>query len=205
MATATPQYGAFAAVLTGWTGEIIVGSRIVTPRDSESVASMLTRLAEVCLFDGLTLTMSVDASGVITLAGSSVFTVTLSGLCATRTGFTSTYSGAATYTAAAAYSGFWVPTRGMRMAAPLLATTGGAQVASGDYGHAGRAGLGSTQFTAWTSYADTWAREDDTGTFDYWHDGRFIARAFLEKFSRSRMGRINSAVQLSATMQGVVD
>lgn len=205
MATAAPQYGALASVLTGWTGLVTIGSRVVTPRDSESVASLLTRLAEVCLFDGLTLTMSVDSSGVITVAGSAVFTVTLSGLCATRTGLTSTYSGAATYTAAAAYSGFWVPTRGLRTASPLLTTTGGAQVASGDYGHSGHVGLGSSQFSAWTSYADTWAREDDTGTFDHWHDGRFIARLFIDKFSRSRMGRINSAVQLSATAQGVVD
>ncbi len=199
-------YGAFASVLTGWTGTITLNSRVITPRSSESVASLVARLREYCAFDGLTLSVSVASSGVITLTGSAAFTLTLTGTCETRTGFTAgPYGSATSQTAAGAYTGAWVPTRGIRLDAPRVDTSDGAATSSGVYATSGHRDAGSGAATVWTSYADAAVREDASDTADYWEDGRLVARSFAAGWRRSRMGLLPTHVQLAAEMVGVTD
>lgn len=200
--------GAYASVLTGWTGTIVFGPHavVVTPRTSESVASLLCRVREEACFDGIALSISVSSSGVVTVSAPAAFDLTLTGNCATRTGLTAgPYSGAASYTGAGAYTGAWVPTRGIRHDAPRLDVSGGAATSAGDYGHSGHREPGSGQASVWTSYADTATGEDASDTLDYWHDGRLIDRSFFEGWTRARMGLLPDHVTLTASAKGVVD
>lgn len=201
-------YGAFASVLTGWTGTIVFGpaADVLTPRSSESVASLLCRLREEALFTGLSLSFSVSSGGVVTVSSTAAFDIALTGTIATRTGLTAgPYSGAATYTAAGAYTGAWVPTRGARVDAPRVETEAGQATSSGTYGHSGHRMPGSGNATVWTSYADAATSEDASDTADYWHDGRFVARSFVGSWTRTRMGLLPQHVQLATELVGVVD
>lgn len=201
-------YGAFASVLTGWTGSIVFGPHavVVYPRTSESVASLLCRVREEALFDGLTLSISVAASGVLTLSSTVAFDLTLTDLCATRTGLTAgPYSGSTSYTGAGAYTGAWVPTRGIRLDTPRLDMAGGQATSTGAYASAGHRAPGNGRASVWTSYADAATSEDASDTSDYWHDGRLVARSFLVSWRRSRMGLLPQHVVLGADAVGVVD
>lgn len=175
--------GALAGVMTGWTGTIEYDDGAttveVTPLARESVASLFARLAhEVYVQAGERLSVSVSASGVITVSASAAFDLTLSGTVDNRTGFTSTYTGAATYTAAAPYDQGWIADRGMRLDAPLWSTGGerGA-VSDGSGATAPTRAPARARYVAWDSVTHL---PDLTREYDYWHDGRLFGRFLVE-------------------------
>lgn len=178
-----PGYGALAGVMTGWTGDLEYddGTTTVTlvAYRRESVASLFARLVhEVYVQTGERLFVTVSLTGEITISASVTFDLTLTGTHADRTGFTGTYTGAASYIADDPYEQGWVADRGMRLDAPLYAT-GGTRGAVGD----GSAGATPTRapararYVAWDSvtYLPALSRE-----YDYWHDGRLFGRFVVE-------------------------
>jgi hypothetical protein len=205
-------YAATALVRTGWTGTIAVvsggGTTTITPRTRESVASLIARLVHGCYVDqALTLTVSVSSTGVITLAGSASFAMVVSGTVATLTGFTGTYLVGASYTAASAYTNAWVPTLGLRLDGTMLGTGEGRITSSGGLQAVSALMEGQqTTLRAWTSHADAWTAEDDSGVLDVWHDGRIFGRVRLDSWTRRPMGRQrNTTVPylLEASVTGV--
>ncbi len=188
--------GAFSRVLTGWTGSIVVTTNsidvTITPFTRDSAASLLARMVQDVIAQTSTvITISVSSAGVITLTGSASFNIVLTTNCTTRTGLTGSYTGASTYTAAGAYTGAWVPAYGIRQAAPLFSTTGGAVVSAGT-AYSGRRQAASTQVIGWDS---TLSLPDTTHEYDYWHDGRVFGRFQARNVRRVPMGRARAVDQ----------
>lgn len=179
----TPGYGALAGVLTAWTGSLYYDDGTVTvtvtARGRESVASLFARLIhEVYVRTDDQLLLSVSLTGVITISGPNVFELGLSSNHATRTGFSGVYTGAAIYTADDPYEQGWVADRGMRMDAPLWATSGerGA-VGDGSGATAPTRAPARARYVAWDSVTHL---PDLTREHDYWHDGRLFGRFIIE-------------------------
>lgn len=183
-------YGALATVLSGWTGTVTVAGVATSPETYDSAASLLARVVERMRFYGTTLTLSVSSSGVITITSASAVTISFSGNCGTRTGFTAgPYTSVASATGASAYTGAYVPTYGLRLDGPLFATRDGAEVASGAYAAAPARAWGEATLQAVDTFAGAWGAEDDDPiVVDYWHDGRVIGRGLRGAYSRKRRG-----------------
>lgn len=185
---------ALAEVLDGWTGTITVGGYAVTPRQSESVASLMARVvAEVYARSraatgaALTLRVTVSSSGVLSIAsGGDAFAVVATSNTATRTGFTGTYTGAASYTAAGAYTGAWVPSAGLQLDMAQVTVERGEVTLSGSAASVAQPIAMRSTLTAWTTYADTWPSEERTGLYDVWSDGPYLlGRVFVEGWTRT--------------------
>jgi len=179
-----PGHGALAGVMAGWTGTIEyddgVINPVLSPMARESAASILARLVHVVYAEtGTRLAVSVDASGVITIAHPTVpISLYFDGNCDNRTGFTGSYLSAPSHTAAASYEQGWVADRGMRQDAPLWSTSGerGA-VGDGSCATAPTRAPARARYVAWDSvtYLPDLSRE-----YDYWHDGRLFGRFVVE-------------------------
>lgn len=184
-------YACTASVLSGWTGALTIGGYVITPRSRESVVSLIARAIEEVYVQSLAsagvalrLSWSVSSSGVLTVTGDAAFDLSATSNTATRTGFTGTYTGASTYTAAAAFSGAYVPTSGLSLDLPSLYGTEGGAVADGTLAWAGPEQPARATLTLWTSYADAWPAELQSGEVDVWRDGHILGRVFVERYRR---------------------
>lgn len=187
-------YGSLAPVYTGWTGTLVYSDGTytvtITPHTRESVASIVARLVrDVLVTAGVRLTVSVSSGGVITIAAGSVFALTVTLVTATRSGFTGTYTGAVTYTAAGAFSNGWVPANGLRLADPMLATSRGGVVGDGSAGGSPMRTSATSTLIAWNSAI---ALPDLTGEQDYWHDGRVFGRLLVTGVRRVPLSSIRT-------------
>ncbi len=205
-------YGAIAGVLAGWTGVWTMTSNGVTstltPETRESAASLVARMIEAAFVDqGLTLTASLSASGVITLSADALFAMTFDGNCGDRVGFNSSpYGAGGPHEAEQAYIGVWVPTIGLWVNGVQLAQAPGRAVSDGTFGVAGALGLGTVPLHIETSFADAWAKEATiTGMADVWQDGRVFARGRIDRWRRTRKGARADIVQLDAELRGAVE
>lgn len=188
-------YGALAGVLSGWTGTIAAHGVTITPRPRESVASLIARLvAGVATATSDRLTVSVSSGGVLTISSTSTFTLTVTSGTATRTGYTGTYTGATSYTAATAYSSRYVPTLGLRADNGAWVSSTGGPVADGSMGVGGILEPGRCEVTMWTSFADAWAAEGviRLGVYDVWHDGRIFARLCVDTIRRTAPSKLRT-------------
>ena len=180
-------YSAFARVLTGWTGSIVVDGVTVTPRTRESVCSLFARVVrDVAIATSRFLTLDISSTGVVSLSSSSSFDMSATFNTATRTGFTGTYTGATSYTAAGAYSTAWVPANGLIVEGALLATTRGSAVGDGSGAQAPRRVSTQTQIVAWDSQLTLPAFADHD--WDVWHGGRWFGRFVVRGVTREPMG-----------------
>lgn len=184
-------YQCTGSVLTEWTGALTVGGYTITPRSRESVVSLMGRVIEEVYVASLAATgtalrisWSVSSTGVLTITGDAVFVVSATSNTATRTGFTGTYTGATTYTAAGAFTGAYVPTVGLMLDLPSLYTTDGGAVADGTLAWSGPENPARATLTLWTSYADAWPAELQSGEVDVWGKGRLLGRIFVERYRR---------------------
>lgn len=185
-------YSALARVLTGWTGTIEVDGVTVTPRTRESVCSLMARVVhDVLVQAGRRITIDISDAGVLTIASTSSFDMTLTSGVETRTGFTAgPYSGASSYTAASGYSTAYVPARGLRVEGALLATTRGSVVGDGSGASAPRRISTSTRLVIWDDQLQmpTWAAHD----WDVWHGERWFGRFVVESARRVPLGSLRS-------------
>lgn len=180
-------YSAFARVLTGWTGSIVVDGVTVTPRTRESVCSLFARVVrDVAIATSRFLTLDISSTGVVSLSSSSSFDMSATFNTATRTGFTGTYTGATSYTAAGAYSTAWVPANGLIVEGALLATTRGSAVGDGSGAQAPRRVSTQTQIVVWDSQLTLPAFADHD--WDVWHGGRWFGRFVVRGVTREPMG-----------------
>lgn len=203
-------YQCTASVLTEWTGAITVGGYTVTPRSRESVVSLMARITEEVYVASLAATgtalrisWSVSSTGVLTITGDAVFVVSATNNTATRTGFTGTYTGATTYTAAAAFSGAYVPTVGLSLDLPSLYATEGGAVADGTLAWSGPENPARATLTYWTSYADAWPAELQSGEVDVWGSERLLGRVFVERFRRVPPSRLLRSGVMQVQGEGV--
>lgn len=185
-------YSALARVLTGWTGTIEVDGVTVTPRTRESVCSLMARVVhDVLVQAGRRITIDISDAGVLTIASTSSFDMTLTSGVETRTGFTAgPYSGASSYTAASGYTTAYVPARGLRVEGALLATTRGSVVGDGSGASAPRRISTSTRLVIWDDQLQmpTWAAYD----WDVWHGERWFGRFAVESARRVPLGSLRS-------------
>lgn len=187
-------YSALARVMTGWTGSVVCEGVTITPRTRESALSLMARVVhDVLVNDGTRLAWTVSSSGVLTLSlapgdGSGTFALSASSNTATRLGFTGgPYSGAATYTAAGAFSNGYVPSKGLRLEGPFLAATRGSVTGDSGYSSASRRVAASTRLVMW----DTLATPDIEGhELDAACDGRWFGRFVVEGLERVPMGSL---------------
>lgn len=184
-------YQCTGSVLTEWTGALTVGGYTITPRSRESVVSLMGRVVEEVYVASLAATgtalrisWSVSSTGVLTITGDAVFAVSATSNTATRTGFTGTYTGATTYTGTGAFTGAYVPTVGLMLDLPSLYTTEGGAVADGTLAWSGPGNPARATLTLWTSYADAWPAELQSGEVDVWGKGRLLGRVFVERYRR---------------------
>lgn len=191
------MYAAIGEVLSGWTGTLTAGGVTVTPRARESVVSLLCRLVQevytqspTTLGQTLRLSWSLSSTGVVTLAGDSAFTLAATSNTATRTGFTSTYTGQSTYTAAAAFAGVYVASSGVALDLPSLYDTEGSAVADGTLAWTGPEQPARATLSLWTTYAESWSAELLRGEYDVWGKDRMLGRVFVERFARVPPSRI---------------
>lgn len=183
-------YGAFARVLTGWTGTIALtyfGTTItVTPMSRDSVASLVARLLAESARAGVTLTASVDSSGVLTVTGNDAFDLTLTGTVESRTKLDAgPYSSVTSVTGTGAYANAWVPAKGLRLADPLLATSKGTYSGDDGYGTAPWSVSAGSRVEAWTGAMTL--PDLDGYEHDYWHDGRLFGRVVATNVRRVPM------------------
>ena len=170
--------GAFARVLTGWTGTAVIvgnGTATVTPQTRESVASFIARLIAEAAQTGRSLSAEVSSSGVITLTGSAAFSLTLTGTVESRTKLDGgPYSSVTSVVGTGAYANAWVPAKGIRLIDPLLATTKGTWTGDDGYGTAPWRVSATSRIEA----LDSGLTLPDLDTYenDYWHDGRVFGR-----------------------------
>lgn len=191
-------YSAFARVLTGWTGSMVIDGVTIAPRTRESVCSMFARAVHDCAITGRLLTVEISSTGVITISSDSNFDCTFSSNTATRTGFTSTYTGASAYTAAGAYSTAYVPANGLRVNGVMLATTRGGVVGDGSGAGAPRRTSRSTTITVWDSQLTL----PDFADYDWdvWHGGRWFGRFVVTGLRREPMGRLRAVTNVTTTL-----
>lgn len=184
-----------ARVMSGWTGTITLTDSAnsveitITPYTRESVASLIARLVYERAVRGLTLTVSVSATGIITIdAGNwDPFDIVFTGNVATRTGYTGTYTAATTFVAAVAFEGMlFASSYGMRLADPLIATGRGGAVADGSGGSAGPSVSGTSSLVVWSASMTVPALGYD---FDLWHDGRLQGRFCVKGVVRRPLSR----------------
>lgn len=200
--------GAFARVLTGWTGTAVVtppypGVAVtVTPLARESVASFVARLvSEVAVKSAFTLTVSVSSSGVITLTGTDAFDMTLTGTVESRTKWDAgPYSSVSSVTGTGAYSNAWVPANGLKLADPLLATSKGTFTGDDGYGTAPWRVSAGSRLEAWTGALTL--PDLDGYENDYWHDGRLFGRVVATNIQRVPM---SSYLRSTGTVRFVFD
>lgn len=174
-------YSSLARVQSGWTGTIVLTDSAnvititITPYTRESVASLIARLVHERTVRGLTLAVSVDSLGVITLdAGAwDTFDIVFTGNVATRTGFTGTYTGLTTFVADDPIENAIVYDNGMRLESPLVATSRAGVVSDGTGAGSPNRISGSSTLTIWPSSMTT---PDFGHDFDLWHDGRIQGR-----------------------------
>lgn len=171
--------GAFARVLTGWTGTAVIVANsttvTVTPQTRESVASFVARMIAEATRSGVTLAVVSSSAGVLTLTGSTAFDLTLTGTVETYTAWTAgPYSGITSVVGSGSYSHAAIPAVGLRMADPLLATSRGTYTGDDGLGSAGhRVSATSTIVGLDTTML---LPALDGYEFDYWHDGRVFGR-----------------------------
>lgn len=196
-------YGALARVLTGWTGTIAYDdgtSVAVTPYTRESAASLIARLAHAVLVaTGVTLTISVSSSGVITLTGTATFDLTVTSNTATRTGLTGSYTGATTYTAAGAYTGAYVPAYGLRLNGMMLATSRTSLVGDGTGGVSPIQEAAGGRLVVWDDEIGYPTLGDE---HDVWHDGRLFGRVAIEG---ARLTPLSRYIRSTTTTQLELD
>jgi hypothetical protein len=202
-------YSSLAPVVAGWSGTMTINGIVVTPRTRESVASLIARATVDCYAQtGLAVSWSVSASGVISCSAASAFDLVLSGVVDNRTGFTGSYTGAASYTAAGAFTGAYVPAYGLRLNGRALAQRIGSAVSDGSSGFTGPLTAGAQDLVMWTGYADAWAAEADVlGVYDVWYDGRVAGRVLLEDVKRtSPLTRLRDSIMaLECSARAVVE
>lgn len=191
-------YSAFARVLTGWTGSMVIDGVTIAPRTRESVCSMFARAVHDCAITGRLLTVAISSTGIITISSDSNFDCTFTSNTATRTGFTSTYTGASSYTAAGAYSTAYVPANGLRVNGVMLATTRGGVVGDGSGAGAPRRTSRSTTITVWDSQLTL----PDFADYDWdvWHGGRWFGRFVVTGLRREPMGRLRAVTNVTTTL-----
>lgn len=199
-------HGLLARVLTGWTGDITYegdGDVAIEPRARESAASLFARLtSSVRALDGALLTWTADANGVVSVSSSAAFNIVFTGNCGARTGFTGTYSGAASHTAAVAVPSAWVPSRGARLVSPLLATSGrGQAVGDGSAASPPMRGAAGSRYVAWDDEAALALGYE----YDYWHDGRLFGRFVIDGARHVPLGitRVTNAITLELDVREV--
>ena len=125
-----------AAVTSGWTGTatVTIGATVVTvtPRERTSpveVVRDLVRAAE--RIHGGTWKWWADAAGKLVVTSTLTFALAGTGNTDDRLGFTGTYTGAPTYTAAVAHDGAIYPSTGLRLDGADGVARGGAVGATG--------------------------------------------------------------------------
>ena len=173
-------YGAFARVLTGWTGTAVIvanGATVtVTPQTRESVASFVARMiSEASAQTQVTFAVVSSSAGVLTLTGSTAFDLTLTGTVESRTKWDAgPYSSVTSVVGTGAYANAWVPAKGIRLIDPLLATTRGTWTGDDGYGTAPWRVSATSRIEA----LDSGLTLPDLDGYenDYWHDGRVFGR-----------------------------
>jgi len=202
---------ALGQVLSGWTGSLVIDSAYtVTPRQRESVVSFMARvIPEVYVASlaatgtALTLSLTISATGVLTLSGSAVFTLSATGTTQTRTVWTGTYTGASTYTAAGAYTGAYVPEEGLALDLAAPWQSEGSAAADGLMAWSGPEQVTRASLSLWTGYADAWAAELLAGEWDVWAGTRMLGRVFVERFRRVPVSRLLRSGMMEVRGDGV--
>lgn len=212
-----PEVYGLALVDGGWTGTVALTvsavAATVTPYARESVASLMRRLAsEAERRHGYRLTAWPLANGRLVVAiddSSATFSLSASGTCETRLGFTSPSSAAGAFTTTSAHYGGVYPETGIRLESALDRTAIGRPYADGLGGTIGLRELGRGRLSIWADYDTSWALESTIAgnTYDVWGGERLFGRvripADLQRSPRS--DRLRTLVELSATVQGVAE
>lgn len=190
---------ALAPVVAGWTGTLEINGLTIPVHDRDSIAGIFARALSMLRVrddvDDAALrdwSLSVSSTGVLTIATTGAFDLVASGTLASRSGFSSTYTGAATYTAATAYDGAVVPSIGIVPPQPALATDEGKPAADGGAGGGSIRKPASGSMQLWGTFAEVYALEASTtlrAVFDLWVDGRLFGRWRADKIMRRKAGR----------------
>lgn len=190
-------YSSFSRVLTGWTGSIAwtgdASTGTLTPHTRESAASIIARLIHDMLVGGDGgIGVGVSAAGIISLTPDTgnVPDLVFTGNVATRTGFTGSYTGGGPHVAATGFASSWVPSKGMRLADPLLATSGRGVTGDGSAGVAPVRTGATSQVIAWD--AGIALPELANYEHDLWHDGRVFGRLLVTGVRRVPLSAIRS-------------
>lgn len=201
---------AIARVLSGWSGNIEVAGYQVGPRQRESAMALMARVvAHVYAASlaatgvALTLTLTVSAGGVLTLTGDAVYVLTATGTTRTRLGWTGTYTGASTYTAAAAIASGHVPAHGLQLDLAAPWQSEGSPAADGLMAWTGPEQTTRSVLSLWTTYSDAWAAELLAGEWDVWAGSRMLGRVFVERFSRVPVSRLLRSGMMEVRGEGV--
>jgi len=134
--SADPLRSGLAAVTSGWTGgaTITVGAVVatVTTRARTSAVEVIRDLVRTAeRIHGGTWKWWATAAGKLVVTSTLTFALAATGNTDDRTGFTGTYTGAASYTAAVAYDGAVYPSIGLRLDGAAGVSRSGAVGASG--------------------------------------------------------------------------
>lgn len=204
---------ALAPVVAGWTGALEINGLTIPVHDRDSIAGIFSRALSMLRVrddvDDAALrdwSVSVSSAGVLTIATTGTFDLVASGTLASRSGFSSTYTGASTYTAAAAYDGAVVPSAGIVPPQPALATDEGKPAADGGAGGGSirKPAPGSMQVCG--AFSEVYALETSEilrGVFDLWVDGRLFGRWRADKIVRRKAGRRADQAHLDVSLREV--
>lgn len=182
----------FAAVSTGWTGSISIGSGATvgtfTPADASSVVEVLDavcRRASRVL--GSAITWSISTDGVVTLTSTVPFQLLASGSVRTRLGFLGVHAGQASYTAETAAHVTSIPSLGLNLDDALEGRSGAQVTALGG----AVVGLSRTWdsgaltiYGAYDELCDLADELDDLTTLDVALGGSWGGRVRVEAVSR---------------------
>lgn len=211
---------ALAEVMDGWTGSITVtvgaSSVVVVPGTRESVASLWTRVQMRARAElGLGLVVTLTAEDQSQADADAVFDMVLAGNCATRTDFDAgPYSGAASYLSDGnTPDGLILPSKGLRLADPMLGSAGRAAADGTDAAVLMQTAVTSTLrlFTTIQAAAAleaaiaAWTQGQQV--HDVWHDGRVIARVRIDGMPVRRPltrthGLSTSGAEIAVTVTG---
>ena len=200
-----------ALVDSGWTGDVQVSrgatTETITPPTRTSAAALWAEVIRAAAnkFGG-TWQGWPDADDKLHITTTlPSFDLVCSGTTQTRLGFTSTYTGAASYTAASAHYEGQYPTRGLRLSVGVASRRTRPPVASGDFGGSGARRGPTGTLVCYGTYSEIVTLESElTGgeTHDAWIGGRVISRVRLGDVKRRRWGTgaAEATVEAGATV-----
>lgn len=190
-------YAALAKVLTSLPGGAVVStgslSVSVAPVAFDSVASFMARIVRAAATIGLTLTVSLSASGIFTVSGSAVFGLVFSGGLEADLGMSASNTGATLYAGSSAFTGAYVPAFGLRLDGVMLRAEAGASVDDG-FAVAPTERSAETRLQVWDDQITIF---DTTAEWDVTIDGRVLGRVAVRSVTRFRLSALVVAPEMT--------